>query len=156
MTTDNFGKTVSASAVIFLSMLAVPAAHSQPASGSTAPAGQTSGGQPPAMGAGMMNKPGMGGGQMDMKAMDMKGMMSAQNDKMATMTMTGNPDVDFAMMMRIHHQGAIDMAEAQLKNGKSPEMKKMATKIIADQKKEIARFDAFLSKSGHSMDKMKK
>ncbi|WP_349291411.1 DUF305 domain-containing protein [Caenimonas sedimenti] len=88
--------------------------------------------------------------------MDMKAMMKESNEKMAGMSMTGKPDVDFAMMMRIHHQGAIQMSEAELKDGKDPEMKKMARKIISDQKKEIAQLDKFLAKQGHSMDMMKK
>lgn len=89
-------------------------------------------------------------------AMDMKSMMKENNNKMAGMSMTGNPDVDFAMMMRIHHQGAIQMSEAELKDGKDAGMKKMARKIISDQKKEIAQLDKFLAKQGHSMDKMVK
>ncbi len=88
--------------------------------------------------------------------MDMKAMMKENNDKMTSMSMTGKPDLDFAMMMRIHHEGAIQMSEAQLKSGKDAEMKKMARKIISDQKKEIAQLDRFLAKQGHSMDKMKK
>ena len=98
----------------------------------------------------------MQGGAMDMKAMDMKGMMKDSNEKMSSMKMTGNADVDFAMMMRMHHQGAIDMAEAELRNGKDLQMKKMAKSIIADQKKEIAQFDKFLAKNGQSIDKMSK
>lgn len=89
-------------------------------------------------------------------AMDMKGMMKESNDKMAGMAMTGKPDIDFAMMMRIHHQGAIQMSEAELKDGKDPEMKKTARKIISDQRKEIAQLDKFLAKQGHPMDKMMK
>lgn len=88
--------------------------------------------------------------------MDMKAMMKDNNDKMSSMTMTGNADVDFAMMMKIHHQGAIDMAQAELKNGKEPQMRKMAQSIIAAQKKEIAQFDRFLAKHGHPADKMSK
>lgn len=88
--------------------------------------------------------------------MDMKSMMKANNDKMTGMPMTGKPDVDFAMMMRMHHQGAIQMAETELKEGKDPEMKKMARKIISAQKKEIAQFDKFLAKQGHPTDKMAK
>jgi uncharacterized protein (DUF305 family) len=91
-----------------------------------------------------------------MGGMDMKAMMKENNDKMASMSMSGKVDVDFAMMMRMHHQGAIQMSEAQLKDGKDPEMKKMARKIISDQKKEIAQLDKFLAKQGQSMDKMKK
>lgn len=88
--------------------------------------------------------------------MDMKAMMKDSSDKMSSMTMTGNPDIDFAVMMRMHHQGAIDMAQAELKNGKEPQMRKMAQSIIAAQKKEIAQFDSFLAKHGHSADKMSK
>ncbi len=76
----------------------------------------------------------------------MKAMMKDNNDKMASMKMTGDADADFAMMMRMHHQGAIDMAEAQLRSGKDPAMLKMAKKIVADQKKEIAQFDKYLAK----------
>lgn len=88
--------------------------------------------------------------------MDMKAMMKENNDKMSSMSMTGKPDVDFAMMMRVHHQGAIEMAQAELKDGKQPQMKKMARDIIAAQKKEIAQFDKFLAKHGQPMDKMSK
>lgn len=60
--------------------------------------------------------------------------------------MTGDTDKDFAMMMKIHHQGALDMAQVELDKGKSPEMKAMAQSIIAAQKKEIAQFDQWLAK----------
>ncbi|MEJ5992398.1 DUF305 domain-containing protein [Ramlibacter sp. PS3R-8] len=85
--------------------------------------------------------------------MDMKSMMKEMNDKMNSMPMTGKPDIDFAMMMRVHHQGAIHMAEAELKAGKEPEMRKMAQKVIAAQKKEIAELDKFLAKHGHPAEK---
>ncbi len=93
---------------------------------------------------------------MDMKGMDMKGMMKDNNEKMSSMKMTGNTDVDFAMMMRIHHLGAIDMAEAELRNGKDLQMKKMAKSIIAAQKKEIATFDRFLAKQSQPAEKISK
>ena len=70
--------------------------------------------------------------------MDMKSMMKENNEKMSSMAMTGNPDVDFAQMMRIHHQGAIDMAQGQLRDGKDPQLLKMAKEIM----------DAFLARSG--------
>ncbi|HDQ0527098.1 TPA: DUF305 domain-containing protein, partial [Escherichia coli] len=88
--------------------------------------------------------------------MDMKSMMKDMNDKMSSMSMSGNPDVDFAMMMRIHHQGAIDMVQAELQAGKDPQMRKMATNVIKAQKKEIAELDKFLAKHGHSGETMKK
>ena len=88
--------------------------------------------------------------------MDMKAMMKDMSGKMSSMPVSGDPDVDFAMMMRIHHQGAIDMANAELSNGKDPQMKQMAKAIVSAQKKEIARFDAYLDKHGHTAHKMSK
>ena len=113
----------------------------------------------PASGAGMGM--GMGNKSMDMKGMDSKGMdmksmMKNNDDKMSSMKMTGNADVDFATMMRIHHQGAIDMAQAELRDGKDAQMRKLATNIIAAQKKEIAQLDRFLAKNGQPAPTMSK
>ena len=88
---------------------------------------------------GQMNKG--AAGPHDMKASMMMGM-----DGMQKMKMSGDTDKDFAMMMKMHHQQALNMAEMQLAHGKSPEMKTMATQIIAAQKKEIAQFDKWLAK----------
>ena len=109
-----------------------------------------------AMPAGKAGTTSMSSGAGAMKGMDMKGMMKDNNDKMSSMKMTGNTDVDFAMMMRIHHLGAIDMAQVELRDGKDPQMKKMAKAIIAAQKKEIAQFDKFLAKNALPVDKMNK
>ena len=126
-----------------LTVAALTLALFQPVAWSQSPA-------QPASGAGMGNK------SMDMKGMDMKSMMKNNDDKMASMKMTGNADVDFAMMMRVHHQGAIDMAEAELRDGKDAQMRKLATHIIAAQKKEIAQLDKFLVKNGQPAPKMNK
>ena len=88
------------------------------------------------------------------KGMDMKPMMMEMHDQMSAMKSSGNTDVDFAMMMRVHHQSAITMAEAELKNGKDPQMRVMAKDIIRAQKKEIAVFDKFLAKRGQPEIKM--
>ena len=91
----------------------------------------------------------------DMKhSMDMKSMMTDMNEKMTAMKPTGNTDVDFAMMMRVHHESAVTMAEAELQNGKDPQMRAMAKDIIRAQKKEIAMFDKFLAKRGQPGMKM--
>lgn len=79
-------------------------------------------------------------------ASDMKASMMMGMEEMQKMPMTGNTDKDFAMMMKIHHQQALNMAEMELKDGKSSEMKAMAKQIIAAQKKEIAQFDKWLAK----------
>ena len=140
MTQQRKHMIVTAVAVIALTAgLMLPAAQAQPSKPAQAGASTPASTAPAPIG-----------------AMDMKAMMKDNNDKMASMSMSGKVDVDFAMMMRMHHQGAIEMSEAQLKDGKDPEMKKMARKIISDQKKEIAQLDKFLAKQGSSMDKMKK
>lgn len=91
---------------------------------------------------------------MSAPGMDMKSMMADMNEKMTMMKPSGNVDVDFAMMMRVHHQSAITMAEAELQNGKDPQMRAMAKNIINAQKKEIAVFDKFLAKQGAQGMKM--
>lgn len=87
---------------------------------------------------------------------DMAASMKGMNDQMASTPMTGDPDIDFAVMMRIHHLGAIDMANAELKTGRNPQMRKLAEDIIAAQKHEVAVFEKFLAKKGHPVDKKKK
>ena len=52
------------------------------------------------------------------------------------------------MKLLTHQQSAITMAEAQLENGKDPQMRVMAKDIIYAQKKEIAVFDKFLAQQG--------
>lgn len=52
--------------------------------------------------------------------------------------LSGNTDRDFIMMMMPHHQGAIDMANIELKYGKDKKLRAMAQAIIDAQKKEIA------------------
>ena len=48
-----------------------------------------------------------------------------------------NYDLRFIDGMTVHHQGAVNMAQDVLKQSKRPEMKKLATNIIAAQKREI-------------------
>ena len=79
-------------------------------------------------------------------SMDMKQSMDHMSQEMASAKMSGDPDRDFATMMRIHHQGAVDMAQAQLASGKDPQMRKLAKEIVAAQKKEIALIDRWLKK----------
>ena len=62
----------------------------------------------------------------------------------APIKMTGDADHDFASMMAMHHQMAIDMAQVELKEGRDPRIQDMARKIIDAQKKEIAEFEAWM------------
>jgi len=79
-------------------------------------------------------------------AQDMKASMMMGMEGMQKMTSTGDIDKDFAMMMKLQHQQAVNMAEMQLAQGKSPEMKIMSKQIIAAQKKEIEQFDKSLAR----------
>lgn len=83
---------------------------------------------------------------------DMKPMMRANGEKMMSMPMTGDPDVDFAKMMREHHKGGVEMAQWQLEHGRDPKMRAMARRIIESQKKEIAQFDSWLAKNRRSAE----
>ena len=87
------------------------------------------------------------GGMKGMSASgDMRGSMTGMMKSMESMQTTGDTDRDFAMMMKIHHQGAIDMSEVELKSGKDPKMRAMAKGIIEAQKKEIKEFEQWLAK----------
>lgn len=59
-------------------------------------------------------------------------------NSMAGMSMTGDSDIDFATMMKAHHQKGLEMARKELDKGKSAEMKAVARKIVDAQTKEIA------------------
>src|ERR1700757_3568718 len=66
---------------------------------------------------------------------------NAAMDKMMTdmaVKPTGDVDHDFVAMMVPHHQGAIDMAQAELQYGQNPQLKTIAQEIIVDQMQEIA------------------
>jgi len=63
---------------------------------------------------------------------------------------TGDPDIDFVAGMIPHHQGAVDMAEVQLKFGRDEELKKLARAIILMQTDEIAMMSSWLrGRKGH-------
>jgi uncharacterized protein (DUF305 family) len=73
----------------------------------------------------------------------MDGMMQA----MAT-PYTGNSDVDFAVGMIPHHQGAIDMAKVVLQFGKDAEIRALAENVIKTQEVEIKILKDWLAKNG--------
>jgi len=51
---------------------------------------------------------------------------------------SGDIDADFVAMMVPHHQGAIDMALAQLRYGRNEQLRRLAQEIIVTQQQEIA------------------
>jgi uncharacterized protein (DUF305 family) len=81
-------------------------------------------------------------------ATDMAGLMHQNMQAMMAQASRGDADQDFAALMRIHHQGALDMAQAEVSAGGDAAMKELANRIIKDQKGEIATFDEYLA--GHT------
>jgi len=65
---------------------------------------------------------------------------TAMNKMMSGMVIqpTGDVDRDFVAMMTPHHQGAIEMAQAVLRNGRNEQIKRLAQEIIVTQQQEIA------------------
>jgi hypothetical protein len=64
---------------------------------------------------------------------------AAMNKMMADMKIkpTGDVDRDFVAMMVPHHQGAIEMAKAELKYGHNEQLRRLAQEIVATQQQEI-------------------
>lgn len=96
-------------------------------------------------------------------SMPFKAVMDKMMQDMHSMQMTEDADNDFAMMMKHHHQGAIEMSNIELSRGANAEVKQVAQKIIDDSQKDINDLDSFLkthqpdSKSDYAkrtMDKM--
>jgi uncharacterized protein (DUF305 family) len=67
----------------------------------------------------------------------MAGMATMDRD-MAAVPMTGNADQDFVAMMIPHHEGAVAMAEVELRYGHDPYLRRLAETIIQSQAKQIA------------------
>jgi uncharacterized protein (DUF305 family) len=67
-------------------------------------------------------------------------MRIAMDKMMAAMDVrpSGRVDEDFVAMMVPHHQGAIDMSQAELQFGRNPLLQRIAQEIIIDQQQEIA------------------
>lgn len=63
--------------------------------------------------------------------------------KTMEMPMSGNVDKDFAAMMSMHHQMAVDMVDIYIKNGHNAKLKAMAMKMKTAQQAEIKQMAAF-------------
>lgn len=94
----------------------------------------------------MLSLPAISAEHSEMKMSDMHSSASSQeymagmknmHEKMMAAVNESNPDKAFAKGMIAHHEGAIAMAETELKYGKDPEMRKLAQDIIKAQKGEI-------------------
>jgi uncharacterized protein (DUF305 family) len=78
---------------------------------------------------------------MDHGGMHMPGMMSEAEMRQLTATRQQDFYVLFVELMSAHHQGAIEMATAELRDGALPEVKRLAQQIIDNQQAEIGQFE---------------
>jgi len=65
-----------------------------------------------------------------------------------TFASSGDMDRDFARGMIAHHEGAVEMAKAELAKGDDPEMRRLATDIVSAQKREIATMRSWAAHNG--------
>lgn len=88
----------------------------------------------------------MASGGQDEAHQDLMAGMAEMNRQMDAGAMAADIDVAFVCAMIPHHQGAIDMARAELAHGDDPWAKALAQQIIDAQEKEIADMLDWLSK----------
>lgn len=75
----------------------------------------------------------------------MMGLMHANMAQMAALPSSGDPDRDFAGLMRIHHIGAVEMAQLELAQGSDTLIRSMARKMLDAQQNEVSLFGRFLA-----------
>ncbi len=85
----------------------------------------------------------MNSGKMQMDNGKMQS-MSSMMDKMKDMKMTGDFDLDFANMMIMHHQAAVDMSQVEIVEGTDEKIITMAKNIITAQNAEIGQLQDFI------------
>jgi hypothetical protein len=80
-----------------------------------------------------------GAGRYVSEAPFLKANAVAMDRMMAGMSVrpSGDVDQDFVSMMEPHHQGAVDMAQAELRYGHNEQLRRIAQEIIVEQLQEI-------------------
>lgn len=82
--------------------------------------------------------------------------MSLMIEKMNSTKLTGDFDNDYAALMIVHHQGAVDLSEMEVAKGSDAQMKKMAQTMVSDHKSEIEQLKSFVSHHDPSSPEHKK
>ncbi|HEY2206891.1 MAG TPA: DUF305 domain-containing protein [Pseudonocardia sp.] len=102
-----------------------------------------------AMGHGGMQGGGMDSGGMDSGGMEhggMSGMMSGDELRRLGQANGAAFDAMFLRMMIGHHDGAVAMATAELRDGTNPEARALAQRVIDAQQREIAEMRSMLER----------
>ncbi|MEU6890698.1 DUF305 domain-containing protein [Streptomyces sp. NPDC046557] len=74
------------------------------------------------------------------------GMMSDQDMKDLEAARGTDFDKKFARLMIVHHNGAIEMARAEQKDGRSPDARKLADDVVKNQSAEVGRLNRVLAR----------
>jgi len=91
-----------------------------------------------------MQNDSMNAGGMHMDNIMMQ-LMNNTMTKVNSMKMSGDFDLDFANMMIMHHQAAIDMSGEEIAKGTDEQIKTMAQNIVTAQEKEIQQLQQFIN-----------
>ncbi|MDW6063912.1 DUF305 domain-containing protein [Streptomyces sp. FXJ1.4098] len=100
----------------------------------------------PESGSGMPGMPGMDHGSGSSDDSGMSGMMSDKDMKELEAAKGADFDKMFARMMIDHHNGAIDMAKDEQKNGRNATAKKLAADVVKNQTAEVKQLKLILEK----------
>jgi uncharacterized protein (DUF305 family) len=68
---------------------------------------------------------------------DLDKSMERMHAEMQKVHYSGNTDADFASLMVQHHQGAVQMAEVELRFGSNPRLRRLAEEMIVTQQSDI-------------------
>lgn len=90
-------------------------------------------------------KPAVMKSQVDTQPSPIQTILKETIANMNNMQIKGDTDQDFAKMMIIHHRGTVQLAEAELANGKDAGLKKMAQQLVNAQSQEIESFQVWLN-----------
>ncbi|HIV56216.1 MAG TPA: DUF305 domain-containing protein [Candidatus Anaerobiospirillum stercoravium] len=81
-------------------------------------------------------------------------MMGPMHEDMMQAFCSNDPDIGFVLGMIPHHEGAIAMAQIELKYGTDPQVRSLAQAIIDSQQPEIDMMRAFLKDQGVDPDNL--
>lgn len=82
-----------------------------------------------------------------MQSGDVKAVMQKVHSELMQAQLSGDPQKDFAHLMIQHHQGAIDMSNLVIQNGKNDDVKRIAQKIVDDSNNDLAVLSKYSSEN---------
>lgn len=75
---------------------------------------------------------------------EMMSILHSMMRSMDSLTLTNDPDNDFASMMKVHLSGGIAMGNLEMEKGNDPFLIELASQMITQNQKDIVSLDSFL------------